>query len=44
MYKVISNFTYGVIWTTDEYLNAKIIAIKYGVYLFKNNIKINDFS
>ena len=44
MYKVICNLTHAVIWTTDKFPEAKMIALKYQAAIYKRNRKIEDFS
>lgn len=44
MYKVICNLTHAVIWATDKFPEAKMIALKYQAAIYKRNRKIEDFS
>ena len=44
MYKVICNLTHAVIYTTGNFKEAEMIALKYQASIFKKNNKIKDFS
>lgn len=44
MYKVICNLTHAVIWTTSDFKEAKMVALKYQASIYKKNSKIKDFT